>query len=384
MIRVADITSSLARRQDFASSALFAQVQRQQQLVLQFSGYDAAQRTRLTQLCHQLDGTLQADGAQLTVLLTQAAGRLMAQRWAYFFSDQVQVQIQLTQIMKQYAVIWQAGTHRFDLTTRPMIYGIMNITPDSFYDGGRYTTMDDVLAHVDAMLQAGADVIEVNGQTTRPGFTPVSPEVELERTLPYIRAIKARFPEAVIAVDTYKYPVMAALLKEGVSIINDVNAFTDDPRKLELMADSNVGLLTMHSSRDREYSDLTSSMFSFFEQNLNALTSAGIDIERIALDQGIGYSQVAHGEQDYVMMRNVDQFNVLRRPMMVAISRKGYLGLLLGLKKEDRLPMTLVAETTMMLRGGRILRVHDVAETKQMVTLLDRIENGYWLVSDHD
>ncbi|WP_432374622.1 dihydropteroate synthase [Lactiplantibacillus pentosus] len=380
---VQDITSSLAQATDFASQALNAQVQRHQQLVLRFSGYNREQQQGLTQLCQQLDGVVQASPEQLTVLLNQSAGRRLAQRWSTVFTDQATVQIQLTQIMKQYDVFWQAGEHRFNLTKKPMIYGIMNITPDSFFDGGQYKTKDDVLNHVDAMLQAGADVIEVNGQTTRPGFTEVTPEVELERTLPYIRAIKARFPEAVLAVDTYKYDVMEAVLAEGVSIINDVNAFTDDPRKLKLMADSQVGLLTMHSSREQEYTDLTSSMRYFFEQNLAALTSHGIDIERIALDQGIGYSQVAHGEQDYVMMRNIDEFNYLRRPMMVAISRKGYLGLLLGLKKEDRLPMTLVTEAAMMLKGGRIIRVHDVAETKQLITLLGRIENGYWL-ANHD
>ncbi|MBO9165361.1 dihydropteroate synthase [Lactiplantibacillus pentosus] len=380
---VQDITSSLAQATDFASQALNAQVQRHQQLVLRFSDYNREQQQGLTQLCQQLDGVVQASPEQLTVLLNQSAGRRLAQQWSTVFMDQATVQIQLTQIMKQYDVFWQAGEHRFNLTKKPMIYGIMNITPDSFFDGGQYKTKDDVLNHVDAMLQAGADVIEVNGQTTRPGFTEVTPEVELERTLPYIRAIKARFPEAVLAVDTYKYDVMEAVLAEGVSIINDVNAFTDDPRKLKLMADSQVGLLTMHSSREQEYTDLTSSMRHFFEQNLAALTSHGIDIERIALDQGIGYSQVAHGEQDYVMMRNIDEFNYLRRPMMVAISRKGYLGLLLGLKKEDRLPMTLVTEAAMMLKGGRIIRVHDVAETKQLITLLGRIENGYWL-ANHD
>lgn len=376
---VQDITSSLAQATDFASQALNAQVQRQQQLVLRFSDYNREQQLRLTQLCQQLDGVVLASPEQLTVLLNQTAGRQLTHQWSRVFTDQATTQIQLTQIMKQYDVFWQTGEHRFNLTKKPMIYGIMNITPDSFFDGGQYKTKDDVLNHVDAMLQAGADVIEVNGQTTRPGFTEVTPQVELDRTLPYIRAIKARFPEAVLAVDTYKYDVMQAVLEEGVSIINDVNAFTDDPRKLKLMADSRVGLLTMHSSRDQEYTDLTSSIRGFFEQNLAALTSHGIDIERIALDQGIGYSQVAHGEQDYVMMRNIDEFNYLRRPMMVAISRKGYLGLLLGLKKEDRLPMTLVTEAAMMLKGGRIIRVHDVAETKQLITLLGRIENGYWL-----
>ncbi|MFC6295374.1 dihydropteroate synthase [Lactiplantibacillus daoliensis] len=378
---VQDITSSFAGATDFASQALRAEAARQQQVVLQFSDYNREQQLKLTQLCHQLDGIVQASPTQLTVLLSQNAGRLLTKQWPQVFHNHATVQLQLTQIMKQYEVYWQAGTNRFNLTKRPMIYGIMNITPDSFYDGGRYETMDDVLNHVDDILQAGADVIEVNGQTTRPGFKEVTPEVELDRTLPYIRAIKQRFPEAVLAIDTYKYPVMQAVVTEGVSIINDVNAFTDDPRKLALMADSRVGLLTMHSSRDQEYADLTSSMRHFFEHNLAELTSAGIDLERIALDQGIGYSKVAHGEQDYVMMRNIDEFNYLQRPMMVAISRKGYLGLLLGLKKEDRLPMTLVTEAAMMLKGGRIIRVHDVAETKQLITLLDRIENGYWLAA---
>ncbi|MFC6180954.1 dihydropteroate synthase [Lactiplantibacillus daowaiensis] len=381
---VQDITSTFAQARDFTSQALTAQLNRQQQVVLRFSQYTREQQVKLTQLCQQLDGIVQASPETLTVLLTQAAARQMTAHWAQVFQQQAMVQSQLTQIMKQYDVFWQAGDHRFNLTQRPLIYGIMNITPDSFYDGGRYETMDDVLAHVDEMLQAGADVIEVNGQTTRPGFTEVTPEVELDRTLPYIRAIKQHFPEAVLAIDTYKYPVMQAVVTEGVSIINDVNAFTDDPRKLRLMADSRVGLLTMHSSRDQEYHDLTSSMRQFFEQNLADLTRAGIDLERIALDQGIGYSKVAHGEQDYVMMRNIDEFNYLKRPMMVAISRKGYLGLLLGLKKEDRLQMTLVTEAAMMLKGGRILRVHDVAETKQLITLLSRIENGYWLATNND
>ncbi|KRO22120.1 dihydropteroate synthase [Lactiplantibacillus fabifermentans] len=376
---VQDITSTLWQTPDFASQALSHQVQRQQQLVLRFSDYNREQQVQLTQFCHQLDGVVQASPAQLTVLLSQAAGRQMLKNWSLVFQHQAPVQIQLNQIMKQYDVYWQAGDHRFNLTEKPLIYGIMNITPDSFFDGGQYKTMDDVLNHVGDMLDAGADVIEVNGQTTRPGFTEVTPEVELERTLPYIKAIKKRFPQAVLAIDTYKYPVMQAVVKEGISIINDVNAFTDDPRKLKLMADSRVGLLTMHSSREEEYVDLTGSMKQFFEQNIADLTSAGIDIERIALDQGIGYSKVAHGEQDYVMMRNIDEFNYLQRPMMVAISRKGYLGLLLGLKKEDRLPMTLVTEAAMMLKGGRIIRVHDVAETQQMVTLLGRIENGYWV-----
>ncbi len=120
-------------------------------------------------------------------------------------------------------------------------------------------------------------------------------------------------------------------------------------------------------------------MHTFFEDNIKAITDAGVAFDRIALDQGIGYSKLPDSKQDFVMMRNVDQFNDLNRPMMVAVSRKGFYKQLLGLEKDDRLPMTLITETEMMLKGGRIIRVHDVEETRQMITFLNEIEKGHWL-----
>ncbi len=160
-----------------------------------------------------------------------------------------------------------------------------------------------------------------------------------------------------------------------------MNSFADDPAKLTLMAQSNVGLLTMLNGRQFDFGVMTAESHSFFEQNIQMLVDAGIDFERIAIDQGLGYadSKVNNDDQDYVIMNNVDQFNDLNRPMMVAVSRKGYMGTLLGLKKDERLPMTLVSEVAMIQKGGKIIRVHDVEETRQMVTLLDRINNGYWL-----
>ncbi|WP_179394891.1 dihydropteroate synthase [Lacticaseibacillus absianus] len=290
-----------------------------------------------------------------------------------------QAAAQIQAIDAAHRIHWQAGRFSFDVSARPLVYGILNVSPDSFYDGGRFVAKAAMQAQVAKMIAAGVDVIEVGGQTTRPGFTEISPEVELTRIVPVLDFLRRAFPDLPLAVDTYKYPVMVQALKLGVDIVNDVTGFTDDPRKLTRLADSPVGLLTMHSNRDREYQDLTREMNAFFTRNLADLTAAGIARTRIALDQGIGYAQVADGQQDYTMMRNLDQLNHFQRPLMVAISRKGFGARLFGLAKDDRLPVTLVAEAAMVLKGGNILRVHDVAETVQLVKMLRTIETAYWL-----
>lgn len=381
-MKIQDTTHQLSQASDFASTALFQLAQDQERVVLTASELTEAQRNTLTQRLRQLDGIVQPTKQQLTALVTLPGLRLLAKHWSTWFPSDSQIQVTLDTILASYTLDWQAGAHTFHLRDQPMVYGIMNITPDSFYDGGRYQTMDAVLAHVEEMLTAGADVIEVNGQTTRPGYTEITPELEIERTVPYIDAIMKRFPEAVLAIDTYKVPVMQAAMDAGVSIINDVNSFTDDPAKLTLMAESNVGLLTMLNGRQFDFKVMTPEMHQFFEENINALTAAGIDRNRIAIDQGLGYAdnKVKNDDQDYVIMNNVGKFNDLNRPMMVAVSRKGYMGTLLNIPKDQRLPMTLVSETAMILNGGRIIRVHDVQETRQMVTLLKRIGEGYWLV----
>lgn len=380
MLTVQEITN-LELHDDFASQALASLARQQRLLVLEFNDLTVTTRTQLAHRIAQLDGQwyISENGTAAKALITLAGLRLMIQNWLQWLPDEAPTLRQLEAIDSNYALIWQVRDRQFDLSKRAMVYAIMNITPDSFFDGGKYQTEAAVLAHVAEMVAAGADVIEVNGQTTRPGYVEVTPEVEIERTIPYIKAIRAQYPDIVIAIDTYKLPVMEAAIAAGVDIINDVNSFADDPAKLALLANSNVGLLTMLNARDKDITVMTPEMHEAFAENLNMLTEAGIAYERIALDQGIGYSKVPHGVQDYGMMLNVNQFNDFNRPMMVAISRKGYLGNLLGLAKEDRLAMTLVSEAVMYLRGGRIMRVHDVLETKQMVTLLDTIESGYWI-----
>lgn len=379
MLEICEVTPQLAQATDFASKALYQLSQEQQLLVLKITGLKPETMTKLALRSAQLDAIWLADTTTAEMLLTLPALRLLTKKWLHWFPDAIQAGQALSEISAAHTVIWQIRDWHIDLSQKALVYGIMNITPDSFFDGGKYQTEAAVLAHVAEMVAAGVDVIEVNGQTTRPGFVEVKSNIEIKRTIPYIKAIKATYPDILVAIDTYKLPVMQAAIEAGVDIINDVNGFSDNPAKLELLATSDVGVLTMLNSRQREMVALTPEMHDLFAQNLSLLTNAGIERRRIALDQGIGYANTPHSSQDYGMMLNINKFNDFKRPMMIAISRKGYLGKLLELKKEDRLNMTLVTETMMYLQGAHIIRVHDVLETRQMVTLLDKIKTGYWL-----
>lgn len=371
------VTTLTSTAQDLAGIALSASLERQEKLALTFSELTEGERQRLTVLLDNLDAIVVPSPMAVETLIDDGALRTLTVQLHKQFHQPSLDQAMVT-IREAREVHWRAGRFDFKTSSQPVIYGILNVTPDSFYDGGRYQEPTAILNHVMTMVEAGANVIEIGGQTTRPGFTPIDATTEITRVVPVLRAIKQHFPEVAVAVDTYKYPVMKAVLDEGVDIINDVNAFTDDPAKLTLLAPQAVGLLTMHASRGKEYQNLTQAMSRFFSENIAALTAAGIDPERIALDEGIGYAKIADGYQDFTMMRNLDQFLNLKRPLMIAISRKGFGHKLFGLAKEDRLSVTLIAEAYMYLHGGRILRVHDVSETVQLVKLLQTIEQSFW------
>ena len=224
----------------------------------------------------------------------------------------------------------------------------------------------------------GADIVEVGGQTTRPGYKEggleLTIEAEIERTIPIIEAIKLARPDALVAIDTYKYGVMVAAINAGVDIVNDVNGFTDDPRKLPLIAASKVGILTMWNPREKETIDLKTSLFDWAVENLSILAAAGVDNDRILLDPGIGYAKDSRLQHDLAIMRHIDVLKYLKRPVLVAVSNKGWAGQLLGLEKHERTAMSLVAAQSMMQRGARVLRVHDVKETRNMLRLLAEIE----------
>ncbi|WP_270648821.1 dihydropteroate synthase [Limosilactobacillus mucosae] len=370
--------TNIANLSPLASAIYDKLAHNQQMLFLTWECEDDELTNQVAHFLNHFDAAIAHLKGKVEFMLPLTAFHLMAHRATSKWPTDEELCRSLAKIAANHTVYWRAGRFDFNVSAKPIIYGIMNITPDSFYDGGRYNTPEAMREHIRQMVAAGADVIEVNGQTTKPGgYKEVSPEEELARIVPGIKMLQKEFPNVAIAVDTYKLPVMEKVLAMGVDIINDVRAF-DDQRKLLLLKNSRAGLVTMHSSWDREYGNLTVEMKHFFEHNLAKISEAGINLDRVIIDEGIGYSKVADGEQDYAMMRNIDEFRYLNRPIMVAISRKGFGKKLFDLPKDERLPVTLIAETYMYLHGGRVLRVHDIEETRQLVKMIDTITAGYW------
>ena len=377
-MNISDKTEEFAHPDSFEAQIAYDTLRNARKIALQFTDLSEPEVVKLTKLLAAFDVPIRANKNSVQTVLPLTAFQLFMEHFKDRFQNSVS-QEKLTEIYAQHGVYWNYGNQHRDLIQKPLIYGILNITPDSFYVGGRYFQPQKILPRVAEMVAGGVAGIDLGGQPTRPGFKEITADEELARIMPYVKQIHDSYPQVTLAVDTYKFEIMRDIVKDGeVDIINDVNAFTDDPRKLALLAPTKMGLLTMHSSRDTEYDNLTQEMRNFFKQNLDQLTAVGIDRDRIALDPGIGYAKVADGYQDYAMMRNIDQFNDFDRPTMIAISRKGFGAKLFGLKKEDRLSVTLIAETYMYLHGGNILRVHDITETKQLVKMLQTINNGYW------
>lgn len=361
-----------------AEKVLLDQVQKEQKLVLNWNDIPSDCMQKVIDFIDHFDTSYEVKESSVQFLLPLIAIKPFINACEKTWNNDSNLLESINSVARENTIIWKAGRFCFDTIDKPIVYAILNITPDSFYDGGRYQTEEQIKKHVEEIVNAGADVIEVGGQTTKPGgYVEITPEEEISRVIPTIRYIHDNYPQIAVAVDTYKIPVMKAAIEVGVDIVNDVRAF-EDPEKVKLMAESNVGLVTMHSNRDTEYDNLTKVMCEFFTNNLRMLIDGGIDKDRIILDQGIGYAKVADGEQDYAMMRNINQLNRFGRPILVAISRKGFGKKLFNLDKEDRLPVTLVAETAMFMAGGRVIRAHDIAETKQLVDMIDVINRNYW------
>lgn len=283
--------------------------------------------------------------------------------------------------LAEHDYVWQVGEHTL-YDAQGIVYGVLNVSPESFYNGDEVGDVATMVARAGEMLANGADVIEVGGQTTKPGYVQagleLSPTAEIDRIAPVIQGIRARYPEAVIAIDTYKYEVMVKAVALGVHIINDVNGFTDDARKLPFLAQQSVGLLTMWNPRQTEVTALVPQMQAWFHDNLAAITAAGIALERVALDPGVGYAKNSDVRQDLAMMNTIGHLQVFKRPVMTAVANKGWAKFLLDLPKDQRADVSLIAAHEMFHRGARILRVHDVRSAKQMVQVTDAITQSYW------
>jgi len=265
----------------------------------------------------------------------------------------------------------------WDLSGRARVVGILNLTHDSFSDGGRYTSPELALARAEEMAAEGADAIDVGGQSTRPGGRPVGPEVEWGRVEGALGAIAARL-SLPISVDTYHAEVARRALDAGASIVNDVSGLGVDPALAEVVARAGAGLVLMHSvgapdslHAPREYGDVAEEVRAFLEQRMALAESRGVPLERIALDPGVGFSKKA--EQSLDALCGIPRLSSLGRPVWIGVSRKSFLGALTGEPVEGRLAAGLGASVAAFALGARIFRTHDVRETVEALRLAERV-----------
>ncbi|WP_078716647.1 dihydropteroate synthase [Paucidesulfovibrio gracilis] len=258
------------------------------------------------------------------------------------------------------------------------VAGIVNVTPDSFYDGGEWDDPAVAVRHAQSLAAQGADILDIGGESTRPGAELVEAEAELQRVLPVVRALKSGADSdssgPVISVDTNKAEVARQVLKAGADIINDVSACRFDPALVDVLAEYQPGYVLMHSSglpRDMQkrpqYQDIVSELLSFFEGRLKALQQAGLDESRIVLDPGIGFGKTL--EHNLTLLRQMQRFCELGFPVYVGLSNKSMFGDLLGLSVRERGEATRVATALLATRGVAVHRVHEVALARNALTL---------------
>jgi len=267
---------------------------------------------------------------------------------------------------------------RFDVVLdRPRIMGILNVTPDSFSDGNRFATPRLAAEHGVRLAAEGADFLDVGGESTRPGATPVGVEEELHRVLPVVEML-AHLVDVPISVDTSKPEVMAAVVAAGASMVNDVRAL-QRPGALEVVAGLEVAVCLMHmqgtpaTMQDApHYDDVVGEVVGFLRERLAACVAAGIDLDRVALDPGIGFGKTL--DHNLALLRAIPDLGALGRPVLIGVSRKRVIGTLTGRSIAERTPGSVTAAVLAAQRGARIVRVHDVAATRDALAVLAAFE----------
>lgn len=263
---------------------------------------------------------------------------------------------------------------------RTVLMGIVNVTPDSFYDGGQRCEPAKAVAGGIAMVEAGADLIDIGGESTRPGAEPVSVEEELTRVLPVIRGLRkqSRVP---ISIDTYKARVAAAALDEGADIVNDITALRFDPEMASLAAAQRVPVVLMHMQGiprtmqvSPRYVDVVREVRDFLDARVRYATEAGIAQDQIIIDPGIGFGKTL--EHNLTLLKELSALTSLGQPVLVGVSRKHFIGSLLNLGAQERLEGSLAAAAAAVFAGANIIRAHDIKETWRVLRIIDAVRCG--------
>ncbi len=276
--------------------------------------------------------------------------------------------------------VLKAGSHRIPLGERTLLMGIVNVTPDSFSDGGEHLDADAAVAHGEHLVAEGADILDVGGESTRPGAPEVPADVETDRVVPVVEALTSRV-DVPVSVDTSKAQVAEAALDAGATMVNDVTALTASPGIAKLAAEHDAGLVLMHMQgtprtmqADPTYDDVVREVRTFLSERAQQAQDAGIPRDRIVVDPGIGFGKTL--QHNLALLRNLPALRALGHPILVGHSRKSFIGDITGAPVDDRVPGTLAVSTLGVAGGADILRVHDVAENRQAVDVADALIRG--------
>jgi len=274
-------------------------------------------------------------------------------------------------------MILRAREFEFRFPRPALVMGIVNITPDSFFDGGRYLDAPAAVAHALQLVEQGAEIIDIGGESTRPGALPVSEAEELRRVMPVIEQLAGQV-KVPISIDTVKAGVARAALAAGASIVNDVAANREDGALWPLVAEARAGYVCVHMQGTPQtmqvnptYADVVREVGEFFPGRLRRLSDCGVGLEQIILDPGIGFGKTV--EHNLRLLGAVQSFARLQRPLLVGVSRKSFIGKLLGAEPVARLPAALACACLAVAAGVQIVRAHDVAETVQAIRMTEAI-----------
>ena len=282
---------------------------------------------------------------------------------------------------------FNCGQHQLDLST-PKVMGIINVTPDSFSDGGKFSQTSLAFAHALKLIKDGASILDIGGESTRPNATPVSLQEELDRVIPVIEKLVEHFNQnkqisIPISIDTYKPQVMQAAIQAGVSMVNDVRALQEgagsNKSALQIVANSNVGVCLMHMQgspltmqQNPQYSDVLSEVKAFLKARLQASIDAGCRASNILLDPGFGFGKTR--EHNIRLLHNLESFADLGQPLLVGLSRKSVLGQVTGNDVDARLYSSIAASVIAAMKGAKILRVHDVKATVEALNVVAAVQ----------
>lgn len=276
-------------------------------------------------------------------------------------------------------MIYEFGNVKYDLTSRTFVMGILNITPDSFYDGGKYfdgkLNLERVIDDAVKMEKDGADFIDIGGESTRPGAVKISEEEELERVIPVIESLKGKL-RIPLSIDTYKSHVAEEALRAGACIVNDISGFRYDERMSEVTAEYNASCILMHIKGTPEnmqknpvYENVISEVLEYLQLSISIAKKSGI--KQIVTDPGIGFGKTL--EHNLELIRNLKEFRKSGYPVMLGVSRKSFIDKIISSGVNDRLEGTIAANITGIMNGANIIRVHDVLENIKAIKVADRI-----------